>query len=145
MKKAARLLLLLPLLCPGLSAADKPNIIYIMLDDAGYGDVSCYGQKNFKTPNVDALAAGGLKFTQYYSGSTVCAPTRCCLMTGLHTGHAFVRGNREVKPVGQSPIPGDTVTVAIKNLRTISTPATVDNTTVDNATVNNVTIQSLGI
>ena len=112
MKKAARLLLLLPLLCPGLSAADKPNIIYIMLDDAGYGDVSCYGQKNFKTPNVDALAAGGLKFTQHYSGSTVCAPTRCCLMTGLHTGHAFVRGNREVKPVGQSPIPGDTVTVA---------------------------------
>ena len=112
MKKAARLLLLLPLLCPGLSAADQPNIIYIMLDDAGYGDVSCYGQKNFKTPNVDALAGGGLKFTQHYSGSTVCAPTRCCLMTGLHTGHAFVRGNREVKPVGQSPIPGDTVTVA---------------------------------
>ena len=112
MKKAARLLLFFLLFSPGLSAADKPNIIYIMLDDAGYGDVGCYGQKNFKTPNVDALAAGGLKFTQHYSGSTVCAPTRCCLMTGLHTGHAFVRGNREVKPVGQSPIPGDTVTVA---------------------------------
>ena len=87
MKKAARLLLFFLLLSPGLSAADKPNIIYIMLDDAGYGDVGCYGQKNFKTPNVDALAAGGLKFTQHYSGSTGCAPTRCCLMTGLHTGH----------------------------------------------------------
>ncbi|MFP6739880.1 MAG: arylsulfatase [Planctomycetota bacterium] len=112
MTKTARLLLLFLVLSPGLRAAGKPNIVYIMLDDAGYGDVSCYGQKNFKTPNVDALAAGGLKFTQHYSGSTVCAPTRCCLMTGLHTGHAFVRGNREVKPVGQSPIPGDTVTVA---------------------------------
>ncbi len=112
MTKAARFLLVIMLLSPCLAGADKPNIIYIMLDDAGYGDVSCYGQKNFKTPNVDALAAGGLKFTQHYSGSTVCAPTRCCLMTGLHTGHAFVRGNREVKPVGQSPIPGDTVTVA---------------------------------
>jgi arylsulfatase A-like enzyme len=112
MTRALRAFLILLLFGTAVSAADKPNIIYIMLDDAGYGDVSCYGQKQFKTPNVDALAAGGLKFTQHYSGSTVCAPTRCCLMTGHHTGHAFVRGNREVKPVGQSPIPSDTVTVA---------------------------------
>ena len=93
------------------SAADKPNIVYILLDDAGYGDLSCYGQKHFKTPNIDRLAGEGLKFTDHYSGSTVCAPTRCCLMTGLHTGHAIVRGNREVKPEGQAPMPADIVTL----------------------------------
>lgn len=93
-------------------AADRqPNIIYILLDDAGYGDLSCYGQEKFVTPNIDKLAAEGLKFTQHYSGSTVCAPTRCCLMTGLHTGHSYVRGNREVKPEGQSPMPADIVTI----------------------------------
>jgi arylsulfatase A len=94
------------------SAADaKPNLIYIMLDDAGYGDLSCYGQKRFKTPNIDRLAAEGLRFTDHYSGSTVCAPTRCSLMTGLHTGHCVVRGNREVQPEGQAPMPTDTVTL----------------------------------
>ena len=94
------------------NAAEQPNIVFIMLDDAGYGDFSCYGQKKFQTPNVDRLAAEGMKFTQHYSGSTVCAPTRCVLMTGLHTGHSYVRGNREVQPEGQAPIPGDTVTLA---------------------------------
>lgn len=89
----------------------KPNIVYIMLDDAGYGDFSCYGQKRFSTPNIDRMAAEGLKFTQHYAGSTVCAPTRCSLMSGLHTGHAFIRGNKEVKPEGQWPIPADLVTV----------------------------------
>ena len=74
----------------------RPNIVYILLDDAGYGDLSCYGQQFFKTPNIDRMAAEGLKFTDHYSGSTVCAPTRCCLMTGLHTGHTVVRGNREI-------------------------------------------------
>ncbi|MFT4692447.1 MAG: arylsulfatase A-like enzyme [Limisphaerales bacterium] len=93
------------------AAGRKPNIIYIMLDDAGYGDLSCYGQKKFKTPNVDRLAKEGMKFTDHYSGSTVCAPTRCALMTGLHTGHCFVRGNKEVQPEGQWPMPADTVTV----------------------------------
>ena len=93
------------------SAAGKPNIVYILLDDAGYGDLSCYGQKHFKTPNIDRLAAEGLKFTDHYSGSTVCAPTRCCLMTGMHTGHAVVRGNREVQPEGQAPMPADVVTL----------------------------------
>ena len=92
-------------------AADRPNIIYILLDDAGYGDLSCYGQQHFKTPHIDKLAAEGMKFTQHYSGSTVCAPTRCCLMTGVHTGHSYVRGNREVKPEGQSPMPADIVTI----------------------------------
>ncbi len=90
---------------------EKPNIIYILLDDAGYGDLSCYGQTHFQTPNIDRLASEGLRFTQHYSGSTVCAPTRCSLMTGMHTGHSYVRGNREVKPEGQSPMPADIVTI----------------------------------
>lgn len=92
-------------------SAEKPNIIYILLDDAGYGDLSCYGQKKFSTPNIDRLASEGMKFTQHYSGSTVCAPTRCSLMTGVHVGHAYVRGNREVKPEGQAPMPADIVTI----------------------------------
>ena len=90
----------------------KPNVIYILADDLGYGDLSCYGQKKFTTPNIDALARKGMRFTQHYSGSTVCAPSRCCLMTGLHTGHAVVRGNAEVQPEGQAPMPADTFTVA---------------------------------
>ena len=89
-----------------------PNIIYILADDLGYGDLSCYGQKKFKTPHIDALAKQGMKFTQHYSGSTVCAPSRCSLLTGLHTGHCPVRGNAEVKPEGQEPMPADTYTVA---------------------------------
>jgi len=92
-------------------AADRPNLIYIMLDDAGYGDLSCFGQTKFKTPNIDKIAAEGMKFTDHYSGSTVCAPTRCSLMTGLHTGHTFIRGNKEVKPEGQAPMPADIVTL----------------------------------
>lgn len=91
--------------------AGKPNIVLIMLDDAGYGDFSCYGQKKFQTPNIDRLAKEGMKFTQHYSGSTVCAPTRCVLMTGYHTGHCYVRGNKEVKPEGQHPMPPETVTL----------------------------------
>ena len=89
-----------------------PNVIYILADDLGYGDLSCYGQEKFSTPNIDALATRGMKFTQAYSGSTVCAPSRCCLMTGLHSGHAAVRGNAEIKPEGQAPMPADTKTVA---------------------------------
>jgi arylsulfatase A-like enzyme len=77
----------------------KPNIIYILTDDLGYGDLGCYGQKLIRTPNTDALAAEGVRFTQHYAGSTVCAPSRCCLMTGLHTGHARVRGNSPRLPL----------------------------------------------
>lgn len=91
--------------------ASTPNIVYILLDDAGYGDLSCYGQDKFRTPHIDRMAAEGMQFTQHYSGSTVCAPTRCSLMTGLHTGHCVVRGNREFKPEGQAPMPADTVTI----------------------------------
>ncbi|MEM7697055.1 MAG: arylsulfatase [Verrucomicrobiota bacterium] len=100
------------ILCASMiAAAEKPNLIYILLDDAGYGDLSCYGQTKFETPQIDRLASEGLKFTQHYSGSTVCAPTRCVLMTGKHTGHAHVRGNREIQPEGQAPMPADIVTL----------------------------------
>jgi arylsulfatase A-like enzyme len=94
------------------SSTDKPNIIFIMADDLGYGDLGCYGQAQIKTPNIDKLAAQGMRFTDHYAGCTVCAPSRCSLMTGLHTGHTYVRGNKEIKPMGQLPLPPDTVTVA---------------------------------
>jgi len=93
-------------------ASKKPNLIYIMADDLGYGDLGCYGQKRIKTPSIDKMAAEGIRFTDHYAGSTVCAPSRCVLMTGLHTGHCQVRNNREVKPMGQMPLMADTVTVA---------------------------------
>ena len=97
----------------GHAAADTPpNVIYILADDLGYGDLSCYGQTHFQTPNIDALAKQGMKFTQHYSGSTVCAPSRCALLTGKHIGHAVVRGNSEFMPEGQQPMPADTVTMA---------------------------------
>jgi len=76
------------------AAPAKPNIVFILADDIGYGDLGCYGQKKIRTPNIDRLAAEGIRFTDAYSGSTVCAPSRCCLMTGLHTGHARIRGNK---------------------------------------------------
>lgn len=73
--------------------AKKPNIIYILADDLGYGDLGCFGQQKIKTPNLDKMAAEGMRFTNHYAGSTVCAPSRCTLMTGRHTGHARIRGN----------------------------------------------------
>lgn len=74
----------------------RPNIVLIVADDLGYGDLGCYGQAKIKTPNIDRLAAEGMRFTSFYAGSTVCAPSRCALMTGLHTGHARIRGNANV-------------------------------------------------
>ncbi len=73
-----------------------PNIILIVADDLGYGDLGCYGQTRIRTPNLDRLASEGVRFTQFYAGSTVCAPSRCALMTGLHTGHCWIRGNAKV-------------------------------------------------
>ena len=96
----------------GPAVSTRPNIIYILADDLGYGDLSCYGQQKFSTPNIDRLAAGGMRFTQHYSGATVCAPSRSALMTGLHTGHTFIRGNYEVKPEGQYPLPDSVFTLA---------------------------------
>ena len=86
--------------------APHPNIVFIMADDLGYGDLGCYGQKVIQTPNIDRLAGEGMRFTSCYAGSTVCAPSRCALMTGLHTGHARVRSNARV------PLEPDDVTVA---------------------------------
>lgn len=86
--------------------APRPNIIWIMADDLGYGDLGCYGQQRIKTPHIDRLAAEGMRFTDCYAGSTVCAPSRCTLMTGLHTGHCRVRSNARV------PLVPDDVTVA---------------------------------
>jgi arylsulfatase A-like enzyme len=85
----------------------RPNILLIQADDLGYGDLSAYGQTHFRTPSLDALAASGIRFTQYYAGSTVCAPSRTSLMTGLHTGHTSIRGNLEL------PLPAEDVTVAM--------------------------------
>lgn len=90
----------------GRRSARKPNIVFLFADDLGYGDLGCYGQKRIKTPNLDRMAAEGMRFTQHYAGSTVCAPSRCVLMTGLHTGHAIVRGNALV------PLRPEDVTVA---------------------------------
>ncbi|HKD35926.1 MAG TPA: arylsulfatase, partial [Pirellulales bacterium] len=85
---------------------ERPNIIFILSDDLGYGEVGCYGQKLIQTPRIDQMAAEGIRFTSCYAGSTVCAPSRCSLMTGLHTGHSRIRGN------GNVPLEPDDITVA---------------------------------
>ena len=96
----------------GISAyAAKPNIIYILADDLGYGDLSCYGQKHFKTPNIDRMAREGMLFTQHYAGCAVSAPSRSSLMTGQTTGHTPIRGNKEYANEGQWPLPEKTVTI----------------------------------
>ena len=92
--------------------AGKPNIIFILADDLGMGDVGCYGQTKIKTPSLDRMAKEGLRFTQGYSGASVCAPSRATLITGLHTGHCPIRANREIQPEGQRPLPAETYTVA---------------------------------
>ncbi|MCL3850555.1 MULTISPECIES: arylsulfatase [Parabacteroides] len=106
-------------LLAGMSACKKEapakevpmNVIYILADDLGYGDIGCYGQLKIKTPNIDRMAQEGMLFTQHYAGCTVSAPSRCSLMTGLHTGHSQIRGNLEIKPEGQQPMTADTYTL----------------------------------
>lgn len=94
-------------------AAERPNVVFILCDDLGYGDIGCFGQTKIRTPHIDKLAAAGMRFTQHYSGNAVCAPSRCVLMTGKHPGHAFIRNNQQYKPgeEGQYPIPAETVTL----------------------------------
>ena len=101
------------------NAAEQPNIIFIMADDLGYGDLGCYGQQQILTPNIDRLAAEGVRFTDVYAGSTVCAPSRSVLMTGKHTGHTTIRGNFGKGGVvglgggkGRVPLKDEDVTVA---------------------------------
>jgi len=96
-------------------AGDVPgrsNIVFILADDLGIGDVGAYGQKKIRTPQLDRMAAGGMRFTQFYAGATVCAPSRSVIMTGRHTGHTFIRGNKEVQPEGQYPLADSIVTLA---------------------------------
>jgi len=80
-------------ICQAIAGSQKPNLIFILADDLGYGDLGCYGQKIIQTPNLDRMASEGMRFTQHYSGSTVCAPSRSALLEGKHTGHIYVRGN----------------------------------------------------
>lgn len=82
--------------CQQQECSQFPNVIYIMADDLGIGDLGCYGQKQIKTPHIDELAATGMQFMQHYSGCTVSAPSRCSLITGKHTGHSYIRGNKSV-------------------------------------------------
>lgn len=90
----------------------KPNIIYILADDMGVYDLGCYGQQKIKTPVLDKMASEGMRFTQHYAGATVCAPSRGTLMTGMHTGHGYVKGNFAMENEGNLPLPSETVTVA---------------------------------
>lgn len=99
-------------------AAEKPNVIFILADDLGYGEVGCFGQEKIKTPSLDAMANEGMKITRHYAGAPVCAPSRCVLLTGKHLGHAQIRGNRQAKlsfpefNEGQHPITKDVTTLA---------------------------------
>ena len=88
------------------------NVIFILCDDMGYGDLGCYGQSYIQTPNLDRMAQEGMQFMQHYAGCPVSAPSRCSIMTGLHTGHAQIRGNKEIAPEGQEPMGKDTYTIA---------------------------------
>jgi arylsulfatase len=101
-----------------ISAAEPPNIVLILADDLGWGEVGCQGQTKIPTPQIDAIAAEGMRLTSHWSGSPVCAPSRCVLLTGKHPGHAVVRNNKEVggwkqhDPEGQHPLPDSEVTLA---------------------------------
>ncbi len=105
-------LLLLVSCAPKKEAGRPPNIVIILADDLGFGDLSCFGQERFSTPNIDRLAAEGMRLTRHYAGSTVCAPSRSALMTGQHTGHTPIRGNRGIPPEGQWPLPDESLTLA---------------------------------
>lgn len=120
------------LLLVGMSGCEKTperpmNVVYILADDLGYGDVGCYGQQIIKTPNIDRMAKEGMLFTQHYAGCTVSAPSRCSLMTGLHTGHTQVRGNREITPEGQQPMREDTYTLGKLMNRPVIRPVSLVN------------------
>jgi arylsulfatase A len=101
------------LLLSGGVAAEKPNIIFILSDDLAQGDIGAYGQKLIHTPRIDRMAKEGVRFTKAFCGTSVCAPSRASLITGLHSGHCPIRGNWEIaKGEGQYPLPAETVTVA---------------------------------
>jgi arylsulfatase A len=103
----------------GVRAAEAANVVFILADDLGYGELGCYGQKKIRTPHIDRLASQGVRFTRHYSGAPVCAPARCVLMTGKHLGHAQIRGNLQARKTfpkfkdgGQHPITAEALTIA---------------------------------
>lgn len=116
--------------CTAQEYDSKPNIIYILADDLGRADIGCFGQEKIETPNIDRLAQEGMCFTNHYSGQAVSAPSRCSLFTGLHMGHAYIRGNDECAErgevwsheamladsslEGQRPVPANTVMIPRK-------------------------------
>lgn len=118
MKKIVRLGILMYFSCFVLLNGAPRNVVLILADDLGWGELGCYGQEKIRTPNIDRLAAEGSRFTQHYSGAPVCAPSRCVLLTGKHSGHAEIRGNRQAKVSfsqfgeGQHPLSEGAVTVA---------------------------------
>jgi arylsulfatase A-like enzyme len=116
MKKTLPIAMLATMAAASCAQAGKdkplPNIVYILADDLGYGDLSCYGQQKFSTPNIDRLAQQGMLFRQHYTGCTVSAPSRSSLMTGLHTGHTPIRGNKGWLPEGQWPLSAKSITIA---------------------------------
>jgi len=87
--------------CTKEKESKQPNIIYILADDLGYAELGCYGQQQIETPNIDKLAERGMRFTQNYAGTAVSAPSRCITFTGLHSGHAYIRGNDEMRERGE--------------------------------------------
>ena len=107
-----RILALFLILAASTANAVQPNIIFVLCDDLAQGDLGCYGQKIIQTPHLDRMATEGTRFTQAFCGTSVCAPSRASLMTGLHSGHCPIRANREIQPEGQKPLPEGTVTVA---------------------------------
>ncbi len=115
MKRTLAACALVAFFCGSVPAAEdvaKPNIIFILSDDIAQGDLGCYGQKLIQTPNLDRMAAEGTRYLQAYCGTSVCAPSRSSVMTGLHMGHCPIRANREIQPEGQMPMPAGTFTVA---------------------------------
>src|SRR5699024_946631 len=113
-KKIKSIFTLIILLCLSLQtfAQQKPNIIIILADDMGYGDLGCYGQQMIQTPHIDSLAAAGMRFTDYYAGCTVCAPSRESMLTGMTTGHTFIRGNFLTDQQEDPAMPSAKVTIA---------------------------------
>src|SRR5204862_6484393 len=97
---------------PAADAAERPNLVWIMADDLGYGELGCYGQTVIRTPNLDRMAREGMRFTQFYAGATVCAPSRSVLMTGQHHGHTRVRGNVGTANPAAQVLKAEDITVA---------------------------------
>ena len=95
------------------NGSKRPNIVFIMADDLGYGDLGAYGQVKIETKHIDSLASSGMKFDNFYAGTSVCAPSRSSLMTGQHTGHTYIRGNKEIEPEGQQPLDDSVQTIAM--------------------------------